>query len=42
MEGETERQLLATDFAGMRAVTVKSNWTTIADAAGVLNTFEQS
>ena len=41
-EGDTEGQPLATNLAFIRPVTVGSNWTAIADKAGVLDTCELS
>ena len=41
-KGDTECQSLATDIACMRAVIVWSNWTAIADIAGVLDTCDLS
>ena len=41
-KGDTEGQSLAINIACMRAVTVRSDWTLIADTAGVLDTCELS
>ena len=41
-KGDTEGQSLATKIACMRAVTVRSKWTAIADKAGTLDTCDLS
>ena len=41
-KGDTEGQSLATTIACMRAVTVRNNWTAIADTAGILVTWDLS